>query len=69
MSASTLCANPSFFKITAADGDKDQLDFACVITGYGMLIILSGLLAVTRNTCGTHFLTLLLYKSFPDVFA
>lgn len=69
MSASTLCANPSFFKITAADGDKDRLDFACVITGYGMLIILSGLLALTRDMCGTHLHILLLCKSIPDVFA
>lgn len=69
MSASTLCANPSFFKITAADGNKDQLDFAHVITGYGMLIILRGLLALTSNMCGTHLHILLLFKSFPDVFA
>lgn len=45
MSASTCRTNPSFFKIamtvSAADGDKEWLDFACVITGCGILIVLS----------------------------
>lgn len=46
MSASSRRTNPSFSEIamavSTADGDKEWLDFACVITGYGMLIVLSG---------------------------
>lgn len=46
MSASSRRADPSPFDVamalSAADGDKDWLDFACVIMGYGMLIVLNG---------------------------
>lgn len=57
MSASTRRTDPSFSEIatavSTADGDKEWLDFACVITGYGMLIVLSGgLWDLTPDMCG-----------------
>lgn len=58
MSASTPRPNPSFFEyivhraVSPADGDKERLDFTCVITGYEMLIVQSGVLwDVTLDTC------------------
>lgn len=62
MSSSSRHANPSPFDVamalSVADGDKDGLDFACVIVGYGMLIVLNGgLWEVRQNLCVTRSLT------------
>lgn len=38
--------------VSPADGDKERLDFTCVITGYEMLIVQSGVLwDVTLDMC------------------
>lgn len=62
MSASSRRADPSPFDVamalSAADGDKDWLDFACVIMGYGMLIVLNGgLWEVRQHICVKRSLT------------
>lgn len=78
MSASSRRTNPSFSEIAMAvstdDGDKEWLDFACVITGYGMLIVLSGgLWDKTLGMCGecerahTHTCTLSVKHTFNVV--
>ena len=68
MSTSTPQTNPSFFEYTGhwaestADGDKEKLDFTCVITGCGMLIVQSSVLwdvmldMWQTHTC-THFVS------------